>query len=278
MLRHTLVALALLAVATVTTRAQIYPQDESLDAAAYASLGIPSADEPWSVDDYRAAIAVLDSIAKATPNALPQYGSPRSGALFARIVAINNAHGVDPSLTDDARLDSVVLLTQEFNGLLGVYTQAGAQGMVFDNELAELLGYALSTADSIAAMVTRVIVAGGQGEILKDTAHESLTQMRSGLAMTAVGAVRMLGVMEPLTTSALRLDARRRLARHIGAHVPAIATLLTPGGRGEVRAQLGRVLGVEKDAEVRGILKNVDKTLSKSARTSKAGRKKSKRN
>jgi hypothetical protein len=278
MLRHPLLALLFCSIAAVSASAQNYPDDTSLPIAEYLALGVPPVDRPWSVDDYKTAVFVLDSIGQAQPGALPQYQSERSGALFARLVAIDNAQAADPTITDAVKLNGMLPLTQEFANLMRIYTAPGAQGIVFDNELAELLGYFLSTADTVAALATRVITEAGQAAILKDTTNGALIQMRSGLTLTAVGAIEPMGVMEPLETSALRLPARRRLAAHVGAHVPAIAPLLTDSGRAEVRAQLARVLRVEKDAGIRGILQKLDATLAKKTKGAKTSGRKSKRN
>jgi len=62
-------------------------QDHSLSQQAYIQKGLPSSDRPWFTKEYAQAALVLRSLAASDATQLPRYGSPVSGAVFARIVS-----------------------------------------------------------------------------------------------------------------------------------------------------------------------------------------------
>jgi hypothetical protein len=271
MLRH-LIALVAVVIATAFAAtnplaAQVYPEDHSMAPGVYHSLGVPSTERAWNAEEYDAAIAVLDSIARVDPSQLPRFHSATSGALFAHLTSMASISGgiAGEGDEDATRLDSLVPVTEKLGAMLNVYANPATKGVILDDELAELFGFVLYTADTLTSLTTRLLTAAGQASMLRDTTDENMRQRRDGLATTAVGAIQTLGVVEPAKISPLRPAARRRLAGHLAESVPAFASLLTPGGRAQIRAQLASVIGVETDFEARGSLKKLDGALAETS-------------
>ena len=68
---------------------QIAP-DHSLAPPIYIQKGLPANDRNWDAQDYLQAAQVLQALAGVDTTQLPRYGSPISGAVFARIVSHDN--------------------------------------------------------------------------------------------------------------------------------------------------------------------------------------------
>jgi hypothetical protein len=64
--------------------------DASLPADEYVAQGFPSHDRPWSGREMAVAAEKLKALSTRKPQHLPRRGSANSGAVFARLVAIDN--------------------------------------------------------------------------------------------------------------------------------------------------------------------------------------------
>lgn len=88
----------LLPAATQPTTAPLADVDQSLMLIEYAAKGVPAPERPWTVADYRKAIAALR---KLDASQLPRKDSPKSGALFRRMASPEN---LDPLIHPSRRL------------------------------------------------------------------------------------------------------------------------------------------------------------------------------
>ena len=278
MQRLPLAALLLLVVGALNLSAQEYPEDHSLEMSVYRSLGVPSVDEPWGNAAYHQAIGVLDSIARTSPMSLPQFNSPHSGALFARMVSLENLPASDREKAD--RMLAMMPLTDMIPQLLSVYAEPAGTGLIFDNELAEIFGFLIGTASQISTLTVDMLAEGGSA-MTEEASNKELEQMREGLAEMLSGAMQFMGKVPEVDAVLMRTPARLSLARHMEQHFPQIVPLLLDAGRDEVRVQLRGVLGVEKDPQVKKILKKLEQQVKPGKageKGSSAGRTKKKRN
>jgi hypothetical protein len=111
--------------------------DTSLALAVYRAAGVPEIDQAWSARDYERCLTVFADLLRSGRSDLPRRGSERSGALFARLVAVENFRSADaaPPPERARRLQDYLAV---YPGLLQVYSPAN-DGMDFSVEQTELI-------------------------------------------------------------------------------------------------------------------------------------------
>lgn len=120
--------------------------DTSLPLAVYRAAGVPDIDHAWSTQDYERCLSVFADLLRSGRNDLPRRGSQRSGALFARLVAIDNfasaADGAGAAEVAGVALPERARRLQGYldvyPGLLRVYSPA-SDGIDFSVEQVELI-------------------------------------------------------------------------------------------------------------------------------------------
>lgn len=196
--------------------------DTSLELAVYHAAGVPELDRPWSARDYERCFAVFADLARSGRGDLPRRGSPRSGPLFARLVARDNfATAADAAPAERARRLQGYL--DVYPGLLQAYSPAN-DGIDFSVEqveliagLFELLKSALDSSRSLAS---------------KDPAWGDVYVQQQRMTLGVVrGASAMLA--EP---DRYALPLRRWLRAELARLAPAFERHLDPDGAREVHA------------------------------------------
>src|SRR6478609_3103916 len=71
-------------------------EDRSLDYVVYAAGGMPALTSSWTPTDYAAAAKTFGNLARQNRLFLPREKSPRSGAIFERMLAHENFEGMTP--------------------------------------------------------------------------------------------------------------------------------------------------------------------------------------
>jgi hypothetical protein len=131
--------------------------DTSLDLAVYRAAGVPELDRPWSPDDYERCLQVFGQLLRGGRGDLPRQGSARSGALFARLVNVQNFEATSRAAGSPGdRARALERQLESFPGLLQVYSPAN-DGVDFAREqadlgvaLLELLKLALASSSELA--------------------------------------------------------------------------------------------------------------------------------
>jgi hypothetical protein len=120
--------------------------DRSLTTAEYVAAGVPDPGRPWSADEMAAAARALGRIATADPGQLPAYQNARSGALFSRIVSVENTSvcRLPNAPGDPGGLTACIRLGLALDAIVKSYAKAG------DDELALVFGADLQ---AIAALI-----------------------------------------------------------------------------------------------------------------------------
>jgi len=111
--------------------------DTSLALSVYRAAGVPELDHAWSARDYERCLTVFADLLRTGRGDLPRRGSQRSGALFARLVAVENFRSADevPPPERARRLQGYL---ETYPGLLQVYSPAN-DGIDFSVEQTELI-------------------------------------------------------------------------------------------------------------------------------------------
>jgi len=226
--------------------------DGSLGADAYVALGFPATDRAWSPFDHGTAGGVLAAVEFLK---LPRRGSPRSGAVFARMTD-RRAYGMveDTSIPLQSRLQVVVAGLQGNGALLKRYAAAHLAGQgSFAAECFDLTCLGLHATRRMAWLVSTVPVPS-EGDPARGPYDRSLGQVRGGLAQVIQGAIVTLGER---TYPADRL----RLAGCLEEELPGAIPELSAQGKVEARGQVRRAAAAEKDPDVKRRLDLLARTL-----------------
>jgi len=131
--------------------------DTSLPLAVYRAAGVPEVDQRWSVSDYERCMHVFADMLRSGRGDLPREGSPRSGPLFARLVARENFMPAAPAKAPAPPAQELEQYLDVFPGFLKVYSPAN-DGIDFSVEqaslivaLLELLKSALAASEQLSA-------------------------------------------------------------------------------------------------------------------------------
>jgi hypothetical protein len=196
--------------------------DTSLPLSVYRAAGVPDVDQAWSARDYERSLTVFVDLLRSGRGDLPRRGSQRSGALFARLVAVDNFRSAEQAAPPERarRLQSDL---DVYPGLLKLYAPAN-DGIDFSVEqtelivsLFELLKFALDSSHPLAA-----------GDPAWADAYARQQQVTLGAAR---GASAMLAEPERYA-----LPLRQYLKAALVRLAPALEQHLEPSAANEVRA------------------------------------------
>src|SRR5688500_15643215 len=124
-----------------TASARPAAEDVSLGDDEYVSMGIPSYDREWTGTDMSAAAPKRQELEASDAGKLPRYQSPRSGRMFARLVAQSNLKFFQArSLPLESRLPQALEYGESSSVILKTYLAAFLAGKVSGDDLIELLG------------------------------------------------------------------------------------------------------------------------------------------
>lgn len=205
--------------------------DTSLALAVYRAAGVPEIDQAWSARDYERCLTVFADLLRSGRSDLPRRGSERSGALFARLVAVENFRSADaaPPPERARRLQDYLAV---YPGLLQVYSPAN-DGMDFSVEQTELIVSLLellkSALDSTHALADDV---GSEGGASENAAPADVYSRQQQMALGVVrGASAMLAEPERYA-----LPLRQYLKAALVRSSPALEQHLDPNAASEVRS------------------------------------------
>jgi hypothetical protein len=232
------------------TSARAAVSDQSLTPEQYVAKGAPASDRLWTGKDYAAANDVLSKLADSDPSALPRFHSPRSGAYFDRFISPENIAPLkNQKLSINTRMALGLDLFEGPKQLAVVYMNAAKPGAVFDEELAELLGYQLvligSSLDVIEQFVKELDPADPKLRVRVD----GLMQLRSGLATVIDGCL-----IATTEAQIYRVESRRRLGDFLSQTLPRIAIELPRLTREELPNRLSQMAEKESDPTLKATL------------------------
>jgi hypothetical protein len=195
--------------------------DTSLSPSVYRAAGVPEVDHVWTVAEYQRCLEVFVELLRSSRSDLPRAHSPRSGALFARIV---DAHNFDdaPQVAAAERARRLSSYLEVFPGFLQVYAPAN-DGIDFSVEQAELIVGLLELLKS--ALVSSRDFSARDASWMKEYERQKTITL---------GVVRGVGTMlaEPERYAE---PVRRRLEAELARLAPELETHLTPEAASELR-------------------------------------------
>lgn len=131
---------------------QVVIPDQSLPAADYITLGLPSYDRPWIGQDMAVAASKLQSL---SPEKLPRFNSSRSGQVFARIVARDNLNFFRTgSLPIEIRISSSLDYLGGISAIIKLYASAFMANKATGDDLIELMGANLQAVQVVRGTIS----------------------------------------------------------------------------------------------------------------------------
>ena len=113
--------------------------DHSLTLVEYQELGMPDYSKVWSMEDYSNAFFVLNTLKYKQPKALPARESEKSGALFSRMINIDNLSFLeDETLPLYAKADMIKWFVNTLMELKVAYTIIGTKRQYYVRELMDI--------------------------------------------------------------------------------------------------------------------------------------------
>jgi hypothetical protein len=193
---------------------------------------VPAIEQAWSARDYERCLGVFGDLVRGGRSDLPRRGSPRSGPLFARLVAVENFRAADEAAPPE-RARRLREYLAAYPGLLQVYSPA-SDGIDFSVEqtelivsLFELLKSALDSSRVLAATDAAAADAYAQQQQM------ALGVVRGASTMLAEPERYALPLRRYLKAALVRSspELERHLEPSAASEVHALAAAGTPEGR-----------------------------------------------
>lgn len=228
--------------------------DHSLSATTYFQKGLPAIDRIWTGDDYLQAGVVLRTIAAADVTQLPRYGSPSSGAVFARIVSTDNFRkSPDP-------LQATAEILQKLGQVAFVYLSAITPKRVFDSEVVELGRFELELSRDSLQFLGNVQVlplsASENDKKLQQDLGKLEEKLRQALAKIIDGCLLILAEKNYRSAELVRLAETLETNLQIISSLPAEA-------QHEIPIRIQRMIEQESDLTLRDRLTRIAEALKK---------------
>ena len=237
------------------------PPDASLPLESYLEAGVPAPDRSWSGADTARAASALTKLAQANPRQLPRYESPRSGALFSRLVAADNLDLYrNTSLAIEQRLGQGIECLQATNELLKTYAASFNGGGVGGAELIELMGMQLRVLSVMFDMVDEFLPTLDREAADYSVRMRGLARMKNGFAQMVSGCLMTLTEREVYSAAELK-----RFARYLREILPGLSSKLSAAGRQETLVRLRGIIAEEREASLKTELERLLQELEAQA-------------
>lgn len=234
--------------------------NHSLPSRAYIERGLPAADRDWTGEDYAQAATVLKSLATNDATQLPRYASPTSGAVFARIVSLDNLKLYrSKTLADPQRVTTAGTLLQNFSQMMVIYGSVSNPKHAFDSELVELFRYTLEVCRDIMPLVEAQAESIPLNDPDRETRLKGREQVREGVASIVSGCLRAI-----TDKANYRASELVRLADTLEQTLPGIIPFLPPSVQQELPIRIQRMVEQEADPGLKQRLTRVGVALGKS--------------
>jgi hypothetical protein len=215
--------------------------DNSLTTAQYIAAGMPAIDKPWTLDQYDAVTAALQSVAKDDPTHLPRFMSPKSGDVFDRMISQENLKSFyDKSIPVADRLQAFGGLTK-FLAIVTMYSDASKPNAALDIELLKLGGFILR-AELAACLASDEFVAAHPEAKNDPKTADGLNQVKAGSAQSAGGVVDII-----VAHTEVRMIASVAFMPEFKEVMKALLPELQPDAQDAFRKRIIAELGKETD-------------------------------
>ena len=245
----------------------VFPADRSQPVAFYVARGLPDPARPWTQENWKQAVRTLTDVARQDAAALPRWQSPRSAALFARLLAEVDRRD-DPARARLSPFDRYYVLEQRDQtavDLFEIYFRQGRKrlpatgevAVTLDREVVEITAAKLALLpEALAALEAvdrRWEVVGarliGSPATVVAVRRKEFTHFREGWERFAAGMGNSF-----VNQARFREPARLRLAAAWKAAVLAGAPHFSPVGRQRLVNSATPGMHAETSANVRRLL------------------------
>jgi hypothetical protein len=234
-----------------------YPPDESLDTEAYLQAGLPEIDSPWSPKDYNQAALALEKIAAENPLHLPRYRSEQSGAVFARMVDLDNLDPLRESASPVTRRFALFLVyLKGTNQVYQLYISQSNPAHFFGEELVELYRLMLSTAAIGAKLSDEYIQTLPIDDPQSEQRRKGLSRMRHGYAQLVRD-----GLASTSQTDRFTRASRLRLIGYLHEILPPLMPHLAPVDAQEIVQSLELTRDTSREPAVKEALTTLYKDI-----------------
>jgi hypothetical protein len=230
-------------------------KDESLTAAEYEKLGMPSIEKAWTANDLQKAAAVIKNL-KKTPEKLPRYQSKTSGAVFQKFIDLKETEAIVQSAkTDVEQMMKHMELMMPVKEIMAVYGSAAwpTRSLTVEQiELGEPLLFHMMKAQKKATAFLATF----------DPNDETYPVRKQGLEKVQVNLGTMVASTIIILTdhTSVRPETRLRHSSIMRTYVPDILNGLNAKMRTDYRNRLLKFAATEKDSKVK---EQLDQLLEK---------------
>lgn len=166
------------------------PPDLSLPAGKYAVLGLPSHERAWAGNDMQAAAKALSEIARDSPDNLPRFNSPNSGAVFARITSQENLDMLrNRSFPLPLRMAGALQFVQATSSINKTYVNSLLVKKTGSEESTELLGLTLRTSVVMTELVEEFFPTLDKKDPTYAIRVQGLAKMKAGMGNVLQGSI-----------------------------------------------------------------------------------------
>lgn len=124
--------------------------DHSLTLVEYQERGMPDYSKVWSLEDYSTAFYVLNTLKYEKPMALPARESEKSGALFARMINMDNLSFLkDETLPLYAKAEIIQWYGSTLIELIGAYNLLAVERQYYIKELVDIDIFSVTVAQKM---------------------------------------------------------------------------------------------------------------------------------
>jgi hypothetical protein len=169
-----------------------YP-DNSLKVETYQELGMPIPDEDWSSPEYKRVVKVVKGYYNVDKWSIPRKNSEYSGALFEKIVDINNFFIIiDKEVFLQERLEEHDALLRSVAQLFHMYHEPEAETQRFGAEVLDLLilsaqtsEYSVQLLQELKAMMSEKGMRNGELDLATD-------KLKLGISATIIELIKVI--------------------------------------------------------------------------------------
>ncbi|HWM91926.1 MAG TPA: hypothetical protein VN493_14265 [Thermoanaerobaculia bacterium] len=215
----------------------------------YLLQELPSPDRIWGVQEYQHTAILLDVMASSAPESLPRRLSPRSGALFARLVNLDNIAPIKRTeLPAGARLELGLGILATQSSVLETYSQVGKSLPLvpLDAEIVDLLNFQLYLLESTFPLARDTMLNPSDSTLAPRKADYEL--IRQSMATVLFGALATLAEHSYKTSELLRL------AKTLDEVMPFFLAAIPDSARAELPVRLTDMKAKESDPELNQLL------------------------
>ncbi len=225
--------------------------DQSLSVSEYVDAGLPTPTDRWGVEEYAAAVRVLERLSQETAARLPRHLSEQSGSMFARLVATENlAHLRDTNRSVDERWDELSAFVPAVAPLQKIYASGDRYAREFVYEQIELRVLELETIAITSTIVQELASQFASTDFSSPSRHTAALRRSLEKAQETIEED-VMALLDQIEGDAYGVHGSRRLAEELTGHIRETLGGLSSRGTTKLIARIRSLKAAEVDAPLR---------------------------